>query len=230
MPLQITDPDLTLVMDIYGRELKYYAGRLCSCVAENGGRPKIGCGCNLGFWYSEPETIYGIRTNFNYKFTSTPHGRIYDGGAKFTIPKHYQEVEQKAFYRIAQGDIIVVENTQRRDTELLKKGVRDTLYTFDVQVVFAVSQKEKVFELGVDYEVNDRTIVWLPNGDSPADGEDYAVEYACKQQFKVWENGANARGTAEDDLPINLLCVLRRYVETEEVNPLDNFNTQEKLF
>lgn len=229
MSLKITDPNLTLLMDTYAQPLTYYAGRLCSCVASNGGRPKIGCGCDLGFYYDEPETIYGIRTNFDYKFSQTPHGRIYNGGAKFIIPKYYQGKEQKAFHRIMQGDIIVIDKP-RRDTEILKKGIRDYLYAFDVKEIFVVSKEGTIYRPNIDYILNGKTIVWQTGGNAPMQGENYSVEYSCKQQFKVWDNGANSRGTDQEELPLNVLCVLRRYVETDETNILDSFTFQQEIF
>jgi len=228
--LKITDQNITLLMDIYAMQLRYYAGRLCSCVGENGGQPKVDCGCDLGFYYDDPITIYGIRTGFDYKFLNSPEGRIFDGGARFIIPKYYNGIEQPAYYRIMHGDIISIPNKYRRETEILRKGVRDTLYAFDVNRVFSVSRANKIYREGTDYIVNGRNIIWLNNGDKPKDGEYYSVEYSCSQQFKVWNAGANSRGTTEDELPINVMCVIRRYVDNQHTNPVDNFNYQEQIF
>ena len=228
MPLKITDTNITQLMDIYGQELKYYAGRLCSCVMENNGIPKKDCGCNLGFWYDEPETIHGIRQNINWKYLNTPQGRILDGGAQFTIPKYYNGVEQKAWTKLAHGDIISVVEKFRRDTDILLKGVRDYLYAFDVIEIISVSQKNVIFEKDVDYIIDGNTIKWI--GNAPADGEYYSVEFTCTQQFKVWDTGAQDRGTDADELPRKIITAIRRYVDTENYNVLDEYNTAQNLF
>ena len=231
MPLKITDPNLTLLMDTYGMTLKYYAGRLCSCIADNNGQPRVGCGCNLGYYYdSPPDTVHAVRSNYSYKFTNSPNGRVFDGGAKFTIPPAFEGVPQRVHSRIARGDVLVVSNKVRRETEFLTKGTRDTLYAFDVQEIMVVSQEGLIYTPTVDYTVSDRTINWVIGGTAPADGTSYGVEYTCQQQFKVWDNGANSRGTDEDNLAIMIPCVLRRFVPSEQPNALDTFSTNDNIF
>lgn len=232
MSLKITDPNITLLMDTYGMPLKYYSGRLCSCVTENGGIPKIGCGCNLGFWYGASEDVYGIRTSIDYKYLNTPQGRIYDGGAKFTIPKFYNDVEQLAFKKLAHGDVVVVTGKSRRDTDILTRGTRDYLFAFDVKEILTVSQQNKIYVQGQDFSLTGRAINWLSGegAEAPADGTTYAVEFICEQQYKVWDAGAKERGTDAEELPKAVLCVLRRFVEQENANPIDSLDFQEKIF
>ena len=228
MPLKITDENITLLMDTYGMRLLYYAGRLCSCVAENGGQPRANCGCDLGYWYEEtPEEFYGIKTNYSYKFINTPQGRIFDGGARFTIPKFYNGKEQIVYSKITHGDIIVIPSKVRRETEILRKGVRDKLYSFDVKKIWVISQEGKVYKPNVDYTLNGREIAWF--GDMPNDGEYYTVEYSCSQQFKVWDIGANSRGGDEENLPIVLNTVIRRFTENKEENSIDSVKFSERL-
>lgn len=230
MPLKITDNNFTRVMDIYGQRLKYYPGRLCSCVRENNGIPKVECGCNLGYWYEAPETCYGVRQQVNWKYLNTPQGRIFDGGAQFTIPKFYQGVEQSAWKRLAHGDIIVVDNKVRRETDILRKGVRDYLYSFDIQEILTVSKQNTLYVKDVDFTISGNTISWINGGNKPAEEEYYSVEFLCKQQFKVWEMGAQDRGTTEDELPRKILTVVRRYVDTETENPMDSFDYAQNIY
>lgn len=226
--LRVIDPNVRDTMSIYAQELKYYSGRVCSCVSENNGIPDVRCGCVLGYWYEAPETIHGIRTSVSYKFTNTPQGRIYDGGAQFTIPKYHKTVLQNAHKKLSHGDIIVVPNKTRRETDILTKGVRDKILAFDVKEIISVSRQATVYVNGEDYTINDTTIVWEEDGNSPADGESYTVEFICSQQYKVWEAGARDRGTDEEELPRMVVCVLRRYV-TQSVNTFDEIDLQQSL-
>lgn len=223
MNLKVIDSNIDNLIDTFGQYVKYIPGRLCSCVAENNGVPKLGCGCNLGFRYPEQgyDTV-AIRTAVSYKYLSLPFGRVFDGGAQFTIPKIYSDTEQPAWKTLAHGDIIVVTNKFRRDTDTLIKGVRDYLYAFDISEIISVSQKDNIYTAGVDYTFEGNAINWV-SANKPAENEAYTVEFTCKQQYKVWEVGAQDRGTFEDDLPKKVICVLRRYANTENVNPVDDF-------
>ncbi len=236
MPLEVIDNNFSSIIETFGQKLKYYSGRLCSCVAENNGLPKIDCGCNLGFWYDEPEDIIGVRTSVDYKYLNTPQGMIYNGGAKLTIPK-YVEVEENgkwltkeqiAYKKLAHGDVIVVDNKVRRDTDVLRKGVRDKLFAFDIQEIISISQANKIFIPTIDFVLNGTTIQWI--GDQPSEGSYYTVEFNCKQQYKVWEVGAKDRGTQDDEMPKVALCVLRRYIEQDTQNPIDHYDYEQKIF
>lgn len=229
MPLKIIDENIELLMDTYAIRLLYYAGRLCSCIAENGGRPRAECGCDLGYWYENAyEEVYGIRTNYSYQFVNSSEGRIYNGGARFTIPKYYNNKEQLVYSKITHGDIIVVPSKVRRETEILRKGIKDKLYSFDVKNVWSVSKEGIVYRPQIDYVLDDRQIIWV--GNSPNEGEYYIVEYSCSQQFKVWDVGANSRGGDNENLPIVLNTVIRRFTENAEGNSIDDIVIPEKIF
>jgi len=62
MPFKILTEQMNLVMDTYGTPLRYYQGRLCSCVAENGGSFDPKCKCNQGYYYKNAVEIYGTKT------------------------------------------------------------------------------------------------------------------------------------------------------------------------
>jgi hypothetical protein len=107
--------------------------------------------------------------------------------------------------------------------------VRDKLFAFDISEIISVSQKNKLYRLGIDFNFDGTTLLWN-NEDEPEQGSYYTVEFNCKQQFKVWEVGAKDRGTQDDEIPKVVLCTLRRYIEQETQNPLDNFNYEQKIF
>lgn len=223
MPLRITDQNFSRTTEVYRQTVRYYAGSLCSCIAENNGVPALDCDCILGYRYPEtPEIITAIRQNVDLKILKLPSGRIYDGGASFTIPKSFNGREQNAWRTLAHGDIIALENKQRRDTDILRKGSRDKLLAFDVKEILSVSSRSVKFIEGADYTVQGTNIIWDPDSENqPSEGDYYAVEFICNQQYKVWEMGGKERGTDGDELPKRVNCILRRYIETAESNPLD---------
>jgi hypothetical protein len=227
--LEVLDGDIELLMDTYKVKLSYYAGRLCSCVGENNGMPKPECGCMQGFWYNNPVTAYGIRSNVDISDLSTTQGLITNVKAKFTIPKYYEEIEQSVYEILAHGDVLVVDNKYRRDTDVLRKGVRDTLFAFDVTEIVSVSQLSVGYQLGVDFSLEGTTINWIGTN-APANNSYYSVEFKCKEQFRVWDVGAKDRGTQDAELPRLVLCELRRYIQKSTGNPIDSYTTDQKLF
>lgn len=225
MPLQVIDNSIKKSMKRFSLPVYYYEGRLCSCVGENGGVPQINHTCNLGFYYSAAELTYVIRTAVSHKYLVRPQGLIFDGGATFTIPKLYNGVEQKAYNRISHGDIIVDSTKTKRDTDVLLRGVRDTIYAFDVKSILSIYAGTTQYLPDIDFTTSETssvagkltTINWV-DGKGPAEDVYYTVEFICNQQFKVWEDMGNDRGTSEDFLPKRVICVARRFVNYEQFN------------
>jgi len=164
MAVSIIDNNVLKLIDKYGVVLRYRMGTLCSCVGENNGVHKLGCGCNLGYRYSEPETISGIRTNVKHRYSNTPQGIIFNGDAQFTIPKRISTgEEQKAYKTLAHGDIISVVGKYKRDTDILRRDIKDKLSAFDVTEILKVSKKDKVYIPDVDYIVVGYNLPYLVN-------------------------------------------------------------------
>lgn len=241
--LRIIDPNIRKLINRFGQTVKYYPGRLCSCVEENNGNYDPEHTCNHGFYYGTAETIDVLKTNFNEKFLNTPQGVIFQGGAQFTIPKFsLAGVEQRAWTTIAQGDIIVSLSKIRRDTDLLRRGVRDKIYAFDLKEILSVAKGTTLYALGTDYTVSEQTfdagkltvINWITGEDGtvhgPATGEAYAVEFTCLHQYKVWDDGAMDRGTDVDDLPRKIKCVLRRFKNPEKATLDAGVNLNQETF
>lgn len=152
--LKIIDENIVRSLRRFGQTVKHYPGTLCSCIGENNGVPKLNHTCNQGYYYDAPETIIAIRTAISYKYLNTPQGVIYDGGATFTIPRlNLSRVEQKAYSIITHGDILVCTNKTRRDTDILKRGVRDFIYAFDVTEILGI------YRNGIKYDSTDYTVV-----------------------------------------------------------------------
>jgi len=234
--LKIIDENIVRSLRRFGQTVKHYPGTLCSCIGENNGVPLLNHTCNQGYYYGAPETIVAIRTAISYKYLNTPQGVIYDGGATFTIPRlNLSGVEQRAYSTIIHGDILVCENKTRRDTDILKRGVRDFIYAFDVTEVLGIYKNSAKYASS-NYTITEAisiagklmTIVWN-TGKGPEVGESYTVEFICAQQFKVWEDAGSDRGTDENRLPKKMLTVLRRFVSPVE-NNLDTVETQQELY
>ncbi|HEX2868728.1 MAG TPA: hypothetical protein VHO03_16930 [Ignavibacteriales bacterium] len=227
MALTVLKEDFTQLIERFKATLRYYQGRMCSCVGENNGLPRLDCGCTLGYWYNEPETLIGIRHDISHRYTNSPQGQIFEGGAQFIIPRRYKGTEQNAFYNLNKGDVISVEGKVRRDRDILRKGVRDRLYAFEVKKIISVGVLDKVFVEGRDYSLVNNEIVWT--GDCPSEGTYYTVEFLCQQQYMIWDAGLKDRGTDTKELPRSIVGILRRYAEAVSTNPIDNVNVDQNL-
>ena len=268
MGLLVIDPNITKSMFRFGQTIRYYPGSLCSCVGANNGVPLPNHTCNQGFNYGTAQILSGIRTAISYKTLATPQGRIYSGGATFTIPQYDLNGSlQNAYSTIAHGDILVLDNKVRRDTDVLQRGSRDVIYAFDVTEILSITQNNNAFIQGVDFdaisydasyniltetefklltenlnfvsqEIGGDTlpivgsltiIIWKNGGNAPATDSYYSVEFISKQQYKVWEDGGQDRGTDTDFLPKKVLCVLRRFINVSD-NPADYIDVNQSLY
>lgn len=234
--LKIIDENITRSLRRFGQTVKHYPGTLCSCIGANNGVPLLNHTCNQGYYYGTPETIIAIRTAISHKYLNTPQGVIYDGGATFTIPRlNLSKVEQRAYSIITHGDILVCDNKTRRDTDILKRGVRDFIYAFDVTEILGIYLNGVKYAT-TDYTVTEAdsiagklmTIVWGTNK-GPAIDASYSVEFIAKQQFKVWEDAGSDRGTDVNRLPKKMLTVLRRFV-SPVTNNIDTVETVQEIY
>lgn len=225
MPVTVIDSNIKRLMAKFRLDVDWYEGRLCSCVGENNGIPRTDHNCNVGFYYGSPVTIQAIRTQVSPRYTNTPHGRIFDGGATFIIPKFIGNVEQTAYDRISFGDILVEKNRIKRNTDILTRGIRDSIFAFDVTNILSVYALNVRYLPGEDFTTTIvssvagklTTIVW-ETGKGPASGEKYTVEFICAQQFRVWEDAGTDRGTSGDYFPKKIVCVARRFVNPEAID------------
>lgn len=241
--LRAIDPGLPLMMKRFRQTFQYYRATVCSCNKNNDGSFNPTCGCVQGYWYkTAATTTYGIRQKVSIQILTTPNGIIYNGGAQITIPQFYLNNENVAHKTLGRGDIFVIENKYKRESDVLKRGTKDFLFAFDVVEVLGITKRnadntdivayvqDEDFTITVSQNmpVALTTINWVKDK-GPADGEYYVVDYRAKEQFKVWDDGANDRGTDEDALPRKVLCVRRRYAETQ-TNNVDTIDLQEKIY
>lgn len=88
MKLNETPQDL---IDDFGVVVKYYAGYLCSCTAQNNGAYDPTCGCLGGFRYHSPVEYRLISTNIRIDRITERSGQIFEGGRQFTIPYYLDQ-------------------------------------------------------------------------------------------------------------------------------------------
>ena len=75
------------LIDDFGVVVKYYAGRICSCVAENDGSYDPTCGCMGGFRYKDSVEYKVIRSSIRYDKVTEKAGQVLQGGCLLTIPR-----------------------------------------------------------------------------------------------------------------------------------------------
>jgi len=224
--VEFNDKKIAEFVGQHGVTVKYYQATLCPCVEANNGHPDPKCGCNNGFWYAEPKQYKLLRSGINFKNLSTDVGRILQGGCQFTIPPRDYSVgcdgEAIDLYdAVAFGDVFVLPNRNRKDRDILQRGVRDEIRSFDVQQILSITKGLTKYLPDIDYKfTNGVSINWL-TGKGPATDEFYTVEYLCNIQYFVWDTMAKDRGTDETILPKAILCALRQFVNFK-VSAIDN--------
>jgi hypothetical protein len=188
-------------------ECLYYEARLSSQMRQ--GLTALGADAIFGYKYADPVKVNLLRTSVNWEIVYTPDGRIYEGGARFSIPPYElvnnQKKKLEIFDRIFMGDIVVVLSKPIRDFDLPRKGYRDTLFAFDVKKIIGITSvsvegKEIRYEYGKDYNLmvngalafasvrdTDGSVVVIPRKEMPIVSE-----------LKVnWLTGDDAKNPAE---------------------------------
>lgn len=118
------------------------------------------------------------------------------------------------YHKISRGDVITIESRIRRGGDLLRKGVRDTIFHFDVQRIVSISVRDTIYKEGIDFTHSDRVITWI-DPLVPAAGTDYTVEYLCKQNYIVFDEMATDRGGDNDRVAKKIHLELRNYANPD---------------
>jgi hypothetical protein len=228
---KVIDPNAKLLMGRFAQKVTYYPGELCECARKNDGYFDPHHTCNQGFFYKiAPVETWIMRYRMDYRYTQGEAGVNHGGSAQFTIPKHYLGNLQTIYDRIHHGDIIVLSNKFRRERDILTKGDgEEKLRALDVQEIYSVSRDGTYYVLGEDYTITEengvagkiKRIVW-EDDKGPEYGQDYVVEFNCKEQYKVMNDGVINRGTTEEDMAKRVILVLRDYINYDKDHPLDN--------
>ena len=153
--------DVQDMMDEFGVDCLYYQARL-SPELKNSVSP-LGAAAIRGFNYATPQPVRIQRTSISFMIICQPEGRLYQGGARFTVPATaldangvFQPVPM--YTTMFKGDVIVVKDKPIRDYDVLTKGKRDRLHAFDVITILSVvsidaAQVEHFYAYGTDYDL-----------------------------------------------------------------------------
>lgn len=167
MGILFDDSDNQDFLSEFAIDCYYHQGRLSAEMLN--GVTKMNSGAIQGFRYSAPIEEKVIRQAIGYHIVNTPGGRIFEGGARFTIFPTYTDnngdVRTSVIHeRIFKGDILVPKsapggaNVSIRDFDVLRKGKRDLIFAFDVKSILSVSsvaidKSETLYRYGIDYTV-----------------------------------------------------------------------------
>lgn len=167
--------DVNRMFRNFGSKCYYFESRIAP--DQRFGLTELSSDAIHGFRYNDAVEEVLIRTSISQRIILSEHGRMYEGGARFTIPPvklHDTEyVPVKMFERVFLGDVIVVKSKSMRDFDVLKKGFRDQLFAFDVKKILNIASvdvigKEHVYSYGTDYTliINGVTAT-VVEGDTP---------------------------------------------------------------
>lgn len=165
--------------DDFAIDCLYFQARLSPKLRQ--GVTRLDSDTVYGYTYYDPVPVKLMRTAINYRMYNVEYGRIYEGGARFTIPTYeYSSGDARrstVYDRIFKGDIIVIEDRPIRDYDVLRKGYRDTLFAFDVKEILSVisvlrDNTEKQYTYGTDYKIR-------------VDGNDASVEITSDGTIKL---------------------------------------------
>ena len=215
-------------VDRRGTSLKYHQARLCSCVGENDGQPDPADSCDNGWRFTAPVSYKLLRTAPKLRFMPSEWARIMQGGCQMSIPqkkpvinaftgiKTYSVLD--VYERAAVGDVFVLDSRTRRASDILRRGTRDVIGAFDVQVIHSVAKQGTIFAETTNYTLSGdkRTITWVSGG--PAVGERYTVEFTSLLEYVIWDDMAKDRGSDAEVLPKRVMCKLRQYIDFDAAN------------
>jgi len=231
-----TEEEQAEFVEEHGIMMRYYERTLCPCLAINKGIPDKNCDCLGGFRYSDPIDYKVQRGSINYRSLPTDIGMILQGGCRLTIPAKTvardtegdisDYPENPLYLRVARGDVFCEMNFSRRDGDILWRGTRDFLYSFDVEEILRVVDRTKEYAAHDDYTFDPETKrITFMSDKGPATGQPYTVEFLSKVQYVVWNDQAKHRGSDINPLARYVYCQLRQYVPLGTSSPVDNLSS-----
>lgn len=138
------DNDAEEMLEEFGVDCIYFQARQTTQLKH--GVQRLDSDAILGFHYEQGIGARLIRTSVSYQIVNSEEGRIYKGGARFTIPqKKFVDgsfVEQKIYERVFIGDVIAVMDKPIRDFDVLQKGKRDRVFAFDITKIISVTRSD----------------------------------------------------------------------------------------
>lgn len=96
--------------------MKYYEGRLCSCVAENDGHFDPADDCSYGFRYKDPIEYNLMRTLVDFGQMTEEAAKILQGGCTLSIPRlqqdHHAAVTGSVDFSLGTVDLTINKNLE----------------------------------------------------------------------------------------------------------------------
>lgn len=119
----------------------------------------------FGMRYAEPVPVEVMRTSVSQWVLHQPGGQIYSGGCRLTIFPTRHGSRQHFYDMLSDGDVFVIRDKLVREYDILAKGKREYIFSYDVRAVIAVlsvnlNNVPEFYQYGVDYT--------LQLGDNPA--------------------------------------------------------------
>ena len=204
-----------------GHPVVWQQAMKCTCWSEDSGQPDYNCDvCDYnGYIYLPPiKSRYVLVLSLIWQRDFTPVGEHRLGDAVATVPyyKKFRDEDnrfQKEFnelYHIGEWDLIVLQDSEFRSQELLRRGEAiykrspDTLrnkHAVKVKNVFTVESGEIInFEEGIDFKLEGNEINWF-SGCGPAEGQRYSVVYFHNPVYVVHTSLPQSRDYDDQHMP-----------------------------
>jgi len=150
------------LLDDFSIVAKYYAGRICSCVASNHGSYDPKCGCIGGFRYQQPVEYRLLRTSIRYDKITEKAGQILQGGCLLTIPKFVDKNNAQITGRVNLSNGLDLSNEYKlkiginNDAAIEINCKNDALDEHNVQIQTIIENINKALGEGIAYETDNK--------------------------------------------------------------------------
>jgi hypothetical protein len=204
--------DVNDMMREFGIQCLYFESRLAP--DKRFGQTKLESDAIHGFRYNSSVEERLMRTSISQRIILSEYGRIYDGGARFTIPPvklvDGLYIPVPMHERAFSGDVIAIKTKVIRDFDVLKKGYRDQLFAFDVKTILSVASidadgNEHIHLYGRDYtlQVDGTTLTATKRTDEDIYDLITTQDMAIASQIDFVWNTSVQTGETTLDVPSN---------------------------
>lgn len=215
LPVYFDNADNRDFIISHGKSVTYYESYPCTCTA-NQGQNIRSCpyNCDDGLLYKTGVKQQMLLTNIQISKNTDDFGAILEGQAILTVQSINTDGTENAIWKaIKQDDIIVVNDSNRRNREFLKRGVRDTIMSFQVPNLIELRYKNTIINSSYyTYNSTTRTITFtggVAGTTIPDVSEFYLALFDEKTNFRVFKTMPQNRGNTGQPLPKKLIVQLR---------------------
>lgn len=212
MPTAGMKLDLARVRELYqrhGTRVLYKKSEPCECMSVgDANNPDYTCPeCNgLGIRFYETIDMTVIMVSKNTKESIERYGLLEVGTIAVSIPDTFRDLTTGELYQEfipARWDLLICSHDKMRHAEILERGKvhpisgesrERAVYLNVIPSTSRISQlSNKVYVEGQDYEIvpdklgYSRMINWLPDGNSPKEGERYSFSYTTNPTYCLFD-------------------------------------------